>query len=64
MRFRLTAYFIIFALILMGMLWFFQTVFLEQYYESEMEKKIQTAVSSLSLQYSVSETLDLESYLQ
>ena len=50
MRFRLTAYFIIFALILMGMLWFFQTVFLEQYYESEMEKKIQTAVSSLSLQ--------------
>ena len=63
-RFRLTAYFIIFALILMGMLWFFQTVFLEQYYESEMEKKIQTAVSSLSLQYSVSETLDLESYLQ
>ena len=48
----------------MGMLWFFQTVFLEQYYESEMEKKIQTAVSSLSLQYSVSETLDLESYLQ
>ena len=48
----------------MGMLWAFQTLFLEQYYESEMEKKIQTAVSSLSLQYSVSETLDLESYLQ
>ena len=48
----------------MGMLWFFQTVFLEQYYENEMEKKIQTAVSSLSLQYSASEQLDLEGYLQ
>ncbi len=63
-RFRLTAYFIIFALALMGMLWFFQTIFLEQYYENEMEKKIQAAVSSLSLQYSISETLDLEGYLQ
>ena len=64
MRFRLTAYFIMFALALMGMLWLFQTMFLEQYYEREMEKKIQTAVSSLSLQYAISEELDLESYLQ
>ncbi|MBR5641610.1 MAG: HAMP domain-containing histidine kinase [Firmicutes bacterium] len=63
-RFRLTAYFIIFALALMGMLWLFQTMFLEQYYEREMEKKIQTAVSSLSLQYAISEDLDLEAYLQ
>ena len=36
-RFRLTAYFILFALVLMGMLWLFQTMFLEQYYEREME---------------------------
>ena len=64
MRFRLTAYFILFALVLMGMLWLFQTMFLEQYYESEMEKKIQTAVSSLSLQYAISEELDLDAYLQ
>ncbi len=63
MRFRLTAYFIFFALALMGMLWLFQTMFLEQYYESEMEKKVQTAVSSLSLQYSASEELDLQNYL-
>ena len=63
MRFRLTAYFIFFALALMGMLWLFQTMFLEQYYEREMEKKIQTAVSSLSFQYSASEELDLEAYL-
>ncbi len=63
-RFRLTAYFVIFALVLMAMLWFFQTVFLEQYYEMEMEKKIQTAVSSLSLQYAISGELDLEKYLQ
>jgi signal transduction histidine kinase len=62
-RFRLTAYFIFFALALMGMLWLFQTMFLEQYYEREMEKKIQTAVSSLSFQYSASEELDLEAYL-
>ena len=47
----------------MGMLWLFQTMFLEQYYEREMEKKIQTAVSSLSFQYSASEELDLEAYL-
>ena len=63
-RFRLTAYFIVFALALMGMLWAFQTLFLEQYYESEMEKKVQAAVSTLSIQYSASETLDLEGYLQ
>ena len=63
-RFRLTAYFIMFALVLLGMLWLLQTLFLEQYYEREMEKKVQAAVSSLSLQYSASEVLDLESYLQ
>ena len=63
-RFRLTAYFIVFALALMGMLWAFQTLFLEQYYENEMEKKVQAAVSTLSIQYSASETLDLEGYLQ
>nr|MCR4805432.1 HAMP domain-containing histidine kinase [Clostridia bacterium] len=63
-RFRLTVYFVVFAAALMGMLWLFQIMFLEQYYESEMEKKVQTAVSSLSLRYAISSELNLEDYLQ
>ncbi|MBQ4506405.1 MAG: HAMP domain-containing histidine kinase [Firmicutes bacterium] len=64
LSFKLTCALIFFALILMGLIWLLQTVFLERYYESSMEKKAGAALSYVSSIYAESEELDLAEYEQ
>ena len=67
LRFRLTASFIGFAVILMAILWIFQSVFLDRYYEFAMTRRCARAVDALASYYTgASEDTpyeDLVSYL-
>ena len=47
LRARLAASFIIFAVFLMALLWIFQSVFLDRYYELSMSRRCSKAVSSV-----------------
>ena len=60
LRFKLTAAFIAFAMLLLGLLWIMQTVSLESYYQRSMEQKANVALRILSGQYARTETLDPE----
>ncbi len=63
-RYRLTMYFILFALVFTVILWLLQTVFLENNYESAMEDKMQSAVNLLSASYAETEELDIELFVR
>ena len=58
LRFKLTAAFVAFAALLLGLLWILQTVSLESYYQLSMQGKAGAAVKLLSTYYANSETLD------
>ena len=62
-RVQLTEYFVVFAMVLMILLWAMQTLFLERYYENAMIRKTQAAVVSLSAQYS-SLAFNLDTFLK
>ena len=49
--FRLTAAFILFAIVLMAFLWIFQSVFLDKYYELAMSRRCARAVDSVADYY-------------
>ena len=51
LRGRLATSFIIFAVLLMALLWIFQAVFLDKYYELSMSKRCSKAVSSVCSYY-------------
>jgi len=61
-RTRLTASFIAFAVVLMGILWLMQAVFLSQYYESSMRTKCESALKTISTVYSTSENLTYDDF--
>ena len=52
LRARLAASFIVFAVFLMALLWIFQSVFLDRYYEYSMSRRCSAAVSSVCDYYS------------
>ena len=52
LRARLAASFIVFAVFLMALLWIFQSVFLDKYYEYSMSRRCSAAVSSVCDYYS------------
>lgn len=62
LRFRLTATFVGFALILMGLLWVMQLGFFERYYESAMEKRTELGVKMIGAAYSAPQEFDLDSF--
>ena len=55
LRYMLTASFIVFAVVLMAMLWIFQSVFLDRYYELAMSRRCAKAVTALANFYSASD---------
>ncbi|MBQ2456415.1 MAG: hypothetical protein II499_10045, partial [Firmicutes bacterium] len=64
LRYRITASFIIFAVVLMALLWIFQSVFLDKYYELAMSRRCGAAVKSVATFYaSSSEDLSYDSFL-
>ena len=64
LRYRITASFIIFAVVLMALLWIFQSVFLDKYYELAMSRRCGAAVKSVASFYaSSSEDLSYDSFL-
>lgn len=63
-RYKLTMYFILFALIFTVTLWLLQTMFLENNYESAMGDKMQSAVNLLSVSYADLPELDSELFMQ
>ncbi len=64
LRFRITAAFIIFAVILMALLWIFQSVFLDKYYEFAMSKRCAAAVNTVANYYATSsDDLSYDSFL-
>ncbi len=52
LRFRITSAFIIFAVVLMALLWIFQSVFLDKYYELAMSRRCGNAVKKVAEYYS------------
>ena len=52
LRARLAASFIVFAVFLMALLWIFQSVFLDKYYEYSMSRRCSSAVTSVCNYYS------------
>ena len=51
LRFRITAAFIVFAVVLMALLWIFQSVFLDKYYELAMSRRCGAAVKDVADYY-------------
>ena len=65
LRYRLTAAFILFAVILMALLWIFQSVFLDKYYEFAMSRRCSKVVNSVASYYtSNSEGITKEGFLE
>ena len=65
LRYMLTASFIVFAVVLMGILWIFQSVFLDRYYEFAMSRRCAKAVTAVANYYSTSEDgLSYEKFMQ
>lgn len=61
-RYRLTASFMFFAVLLMGILWLMQVAFLSGYYEMSMRNKCESALNTVSNVYSTSESLTYEDF--
>ncbi len=60
LRFKLWAYFFLFAVCLMAALWLLQTIFLQPYYQNMKKKEILRIAHALSTDYSQSEDFDLD----
>lgn len=64
LRSRLSVYFVEFAFMLLAILWALQTLFLEDFYENAMVKKVQSSVSTLSMAYSTTKDLDFTAFVE
>ncbi len=64
LRTTLTLTFVLFAVILMAIVWVMQTGFLEQYYESAMEKRAAAGIKLVGAAYSQPEELDVEQFCE
>ncbi len=62
LRFRLTAAFIAFAIVLMGVLWLMQVFSLKSYYQRAIESKTQSGITRLRTAYAASEELDADAF--
>ena len=62
LRFQLTLGFVLFSLILMGLLWLFQSVSLHKVYENAMDKKAKKALDSISELFAEEENLDMKRF--
>ena len=62
LRYRLTASFITFAVILMAMLWLMQAGFLSKYYEIAMNRKVQSSLNAVESVYKSQEALTYEGF--
>ena len=62
LRYRLTGSFIMFAVLLMGVLWLMQAVFLSRYYEYSMEKKVTASTKAIEALYTGSELLTYDEF--
>jgi signal transduction histidine kinase len=62
LKHRLTVYFLLFACILMGILWLMQSVFLGKYYEFAMQNKAELAMNAMDLLYSSNEDLSYDEF--
>ena len=51
LRYRITVSFIVFAVVLMALLWIFQSVFLDKYYEFAMSRRCSAAVKTVADYY-------------
>lgn len=58
LRFKLWAYFGLFAIVLMLILWFLQIIFLQTYYQEVKQRQIMNIARTLSEDYSDSDDLD------
>lgn len=63
LRFKLWAYFFLFAVCLMAALWLLQTIFLQPYYQNMKEKDIMRTAHSVSTEYSQSAILDMDEFI-
>ena len=60
LQFKLTLYFLLFAVILMAVLWMLQIAFLDTYYESAMKRQVQRLVESVSRTYAYNPELNVD----
>ncbi len=60
LKFKLTLYFLLFAVALMAVLWLLQTAFMGTYYESSMKRQVRRMVDSVSSTYAESPELDVD----
>ncbi len=65
LRYRLTASFILFAVILMAILWIFQSVFLDKYYELAMSRRCSKTVNSVASFYaSKTDSISMQEFVE
>ena len=65
LRYRLTAAFILFAVVLMALLWIFQSVFLDKYYELAMSRRCSKVVNSVASYYtSKTDSISMQDFLE
>lgn len=60
LKFKLTLYFLLFAVALMAVLWLLQIAFMDAYYETAMKRQVQRLVESVSRTYAYSPELDVD----
>jgi signal transduction histidine kinase len=60
LKFKLTLYFLLFAVALMAVLWLLQIAFMDAYYESSMKRQVRQMVESVSRTYAYTPELDVE----
>ena len=64
LRYRITVSFIVFAVVLMALLWIFQSVFLDKYYELAMSRRCSAAVRTVADYYaSANESISYDSFV-
>ena len=64
LRYRITVSFIVFAVILMALLWIFQSVFFDKYYELAMSRRCSAAVRTVADYYaSENEKISYDSFV-
>ena len=61
---KLLGIFILFGLVLLGLLWIMQSVLLEKYYEHSMEKKCRNGVSTISSAFTEDKDLGYEEFCE
>ena len=64
LRARLLGIFVIFCITLMGLLWVFQSGFLERYYEFSMERKCRNGVNTISDAFANDKDLSYEEFCE